>query len=373
MIKRDIQGKVEKSLFRGKIVVIYGARQVGKTTMVKAIQKKYKESAYFNCDEPSVRRALTNKTSKELASFIGKHKLIILDEAQRVSDIGLTLKLLIDTYPEIQVLATGSSSFDLANKVIEPLTGRKYEFYLYPFSVNETMSFLSQHDWDYALEQRLIYGMYPNVMINDVEKETIVREIARSYVFKDILTFDKIRNSEALEKLLQALALQIGSEVSYNELADTVGINKDTVRDYIRILEQSFIIFRLRPFRRNVRTELRKLRKIYFYDLGIRNALINNLNPLNLRTDKGALWENFLITERLKYLSNNNLDRQTFFWRTQQREEIDYVESYADELEAYEFKWKDKKKVIAPKKWRDNYPNAKFQLITSKNYQKFLK
>lgn len=371
MIKRYIQTDVEKALFKGKVVILYGARQVGKTTLVKEIQKNTDDSIYFNCDEPYVRKALTDKSSKELCDFVGKHKLVILDEAQRVENIGITLKLLIDTYPEIQIIATGSSSFELANKIVEPLTGRKSEFHLYPFSVEEMLQITQKQEFDHDIATRMIFGSYPAVVVCDGNSKNTIKEIARSYVYKDILNFNNIRNPESLEKLLQALALQVGSEVSYNELASTVGIDKETVRDYIRILEQAFIIFRLRPFHRNLRTELKKLRKIYFFDNGLRNAIINNFNSIDLRNDTGILWENFLISERFKYLSNNKKDKQIFFWRTRKQQEIDYLEIEADIIDAFEFKWNNDK-IHVPKVFCEAYPNVDVQLINNKNYLKFV-
>ena len=363
MIKREIQSTIEKHLFKNKVVILYGARQVGKTTLVKEIAKKIDNSVYFNCEEPSVRSALIDKSSLELKNFIGNHTLVILDEAQSILNIGLILKLLVDTYPEVQILATGSSSFDLANEVVEPLTGRKFEFHLHPISISELVRHNSRHEVQHSLNSRLIYGMYPEVLSGDENAEYRLKEIARSYVYKDILKLDKIRNTDALDKLLKALALQIGSEVSYNELANIVGIDKETVQRYIKILEQAFIIFRLKPYHKNIRTELRKLRKIYFVDVGIRNALIENLNPIDLRNDVGALWENFLISERMKYLTNNNKDAQMYFWRTQAQQELDYIEVENNVMSAFEFKWSDKRKLHIPKAFKDAYPSITVDLI----------
>ncbi|MCG2686606.1 ATP-binding protein [Candidatus Parcubacteria bacterium] len=372
MIPRTIQKNIEKSLFKGKIVVIYGARQVGKTTLVQEIIKKYPNDAnYFNCDETDVRQALADKTSTELKSFLGNKKLIILDEAQRVINIGLTLKLMIDNFPQIQIIATGSSSFELSNKVVEPLTGRKYEFYLYPFSVAELKGFYSDLEINRLLEQRIIFGMYPEIVTSNDEIKNKLKILAGSYLYKDILVFDKIKHSEAINKLLQGLALQIGNEVSYNELAQTAGINKKTVETYMQILEKAFIIFRLNPFSRNLRNELKKLRKVYFYDIGIRNALINNFNSLNLRQDVGALWENFMISERMKYNQNNNKNANIYFWRTQDGKEIDYLEDTSGKLTGFEFKW-GKDKLRTPKIFLETYTGAKVELINKENYQRFV-
>lgn len=370
IIKRKIQDLVEKSLFKGKVVIVYGARQVGKTTMVREIQKKYPtDSVYLNCDEPDIRNAFSEKTSTEIKAFLGNKKLVILDEAQRVLNIGLTLKLIVDNFPDMQIIATGSSSFDLSNKISEPLTGRSYEFHLYPFSLEEIKQAYSDLEIDRILDQRIVFGMYPEIIFSGVEAGRKLKSLARSYLFKDIFEFQKIKNSEAVEKLLSALALQIGNEVSYNELAQTVGIDKNTVAHYIQILEKAFIIFRLPPFSRNLRNELKKLRKIYFFDTGVRNAIINNLNPLELRQDIGALWENFIISEKIKSNANNGFDKKNYFWRTREGREIDYLEDFAGKLDGFEIKWKEEKFRI-PKAFAESYPESKIELVNRKNYQK---
>jgi hypothetical protein len=372
LIARSIQKSLEKALFKGKVVVLYGARQVGKTTLVKTVMEKHKtDSLYLNCDEPDVREALTDKTSTELKSFIGSRRLVILDEAQRVRNIGITLKLIVDNVPETQVVATGSSSFELSGKVSEPLTGRKIEFFLFPFSVAELLQMYSPVEMNRLLEERLIFGMYPGVIVAGADKEQRVRELATSYSYKDVLAYQDIRNPELLEKLLQALALQIGSEVSYTELAELVGANKITVENYIRILEQAYIIFRVGPFSRNIRNELKKKRKIYFHDLGLRNALINNLNRIALRQDVGALWENFMVSERMKRNSNLGISASTYFWRTRSGKEIDYVEDSAGKLSGYEFKWQ-KRNYIAPKEFMTGYPGSSIALIHRYNYLEIL-
>lgn len=374
LITRIIQEKVEKALFKGKIVIIYGPRQVGKTTIVKQIKEKYSDdTAYFNCDEPDIRESLTNKTSTELREFLNldRKKLIVLDEAQRVKNIGITLKLIVDNFPEIQVIATGSSSFDLANEISEPLTGRKNEFFLYPFSLEELGQIYSEIEMDRLLENRMIFGMYPEIILNKDDLEKSLKSLVQSYLYKDVLQYQNIKNPEILGKLLQALALQVGNEVSYNELASTVGVDKNTIASYIQILEKAFIIFRLNPYSRNLRSEIKKLRKIYFYDNGVRNALINNLNPLNLRQDQGALWENFILSERVKYNNNNALDKNLYFWRTKQKQEIDFLEESNGALSAFELKWQ-KDKFNIPKAFSDAYPGVKVDLVNRKNYRKFV-
>jgi len=372
IIKRDIHDTVKSKLFKGRAVIIYGARQVGKTTFIKSIQEEFiKDSTYLNCDEPDITESLTNRSSTELKALIGKSRLVLIDEAQRVKNIGITLKLIIDNYPDIQVIATGSSSFELSNEISEPLTGRKYEFYMYPFSFNELKQLYSNTEINRLLDTMIIKGMYPDVIINSEESDDILNDITKSYLFKDVLKFQNIRNPELLGKLLQALALQIGNEVSYRELAELLNIDKNTVANYINILEKAFVIFRLNPFNKNLRNEIKKFRKIYFVDTGIRNAVIKNLNPLSLRQDTGNLWENFLISERIKYLSNSGQRKNLYFWRTHQNSEVDLIEEDAGKMYGYEIKIKSQK-YKAPSIFKDAYPEAEVKLISMENYMDFL-
>lgn len=372
VIKRAIQLQIKEKMFKGKIIIIYGARQVGKTTLLFEIQKEYlNDSIYFNCDEPDIRNSLTDATSTQLKILIGEKKVVFIDEAQRVRNIGLTLKLLVDNYPQIQVIATGSSSFDLSNKIVEPLTGRKYEFLLYPFSLVEMKTIYNDLEVRRLIERRVLYGMYPNVVLNEPEAENTIREITKSYLYKDILQFEQIKNPEILEKLLQALALQIGNLVSYNELSSLIGINKKTVARYIDLLEKAFVIFMLRPYSRNLRKELSKLRKIYFFDTGVRNALINNFNQFQLRADVGSLWENFLISERIKLNNNHGINTNIYFWRTHQKQEIDYLEEKQGKLSAFELKWSSRK-ITKPKTFFQAYPQSTFELVSQENYQGFV-
>lgn len=371
-IRRAIEGRIEHSLGRGKAVVVYGARRVGKTTLVQTIEKRRSEpSRYLNCDEPDVRRALTGATSTAMKAFIGDAKLVILDEAQRVQDIGLTIKLLVDTYPAMQVIATGSSSFELSNRIREPLTGRAYEFQLHPFSVGELMAETSWNEQHRLLERRLVFGMYPEIVLRPDEAAQTLRTIAGNTLYRDALEYGGIRHSDVLERLVQALALQIGHEVSYNELASLVGVEKRTVARYVRLLEQAFVVFRLGPFSRNLRNELKRFRKIYFYDTGIRNAIINNFNPLHLRQDVGQLWENWLVMERLKRNQNDGRSPSTYFWRTQSQQELDYLEAEGGRIAAYEFKWKGKT-VRVPSAFREGYPHAEVSCVTHEAYREFV-
>src|SRR6266498_4187278 len=347
LIQRRVESDLEKELFRGKLLILYGARRVGKTTLVMDILKKH-GGRYLNCDEPDIRSALTHKTSTELATFFQGSNLIVIDEAQRVRDIGLTLKLAADNLTDLQIIATGSSSLDLSNKIKEPLTGRASEFFLPPFSVTEINK--NRLEAERLLETRLRYGLYPEVVTEPDKAEDLLRAIHRNYLYKDALEFAGLKNPEAVEKLVSALALQIGQEVSYTELANLVGVDQKTISTYVRLLELSFIIFRLAPLSRNLRKEISKSRKIYFWDLGIRNASINNFNPLALRNDVGQLWENFLVMERVKKDLTDRRFTNKYFWRTWDKQEVDYVEEEGGHFQAFEIKW-NKTKKYPPKAW----------------------
>lgn len=372
VIRRTIQDAIEQSLFKGKAVIIYGARQVGKTTLIMALQRATDvPSIYLNCDEPDVRRALSDKTSTELKMLIGNKRLVLIDEAQRVSTIGLTIKLLTDTAPDIQVIATGSSAFELSSRIEEPLTGRKREFRLYPFSLIELRQIYSPLEIKRIVERCMVFGLYPEIVNSPDAAGTALREIARSCLYKDILTFHQIRNAEALERLVQSVALQAGSEVSFNELAQQVGVDKKTVESYLRILEQSFIIFRLGSFSRNLRNELKKSRKIYFVDTGVRNAVINNLNPPELRSDIGGLWKNFVVAERMKRNHNEQIFPNTYFWRSHQRQEIDYLEELNGEMHGYEIKWHGSR-IKVPAGFMAAYPDCPVTLINRENVTAFV-
>jgi uncharacterized protein len=374
MVPRLIKTSIESHFFEKRALILYGARQVGKTTLVKAIQRDFEGSSlYLNCDEPDVRADLTKASSTVLKSIFGSAELVIIDEAQRVPDIGLTLKLAVDSLPEKQVLATGSSSFELANQTSEPLTGRKFEFYLYPLALEEMALASSEREVQRLLDTYLIHGLYPAVVTAGKNRAgEILRELSGSYLYQDVLAWKDIRKPELLDKLLQALALQIGSEVSMAELGSLLGVDKATIENYLTVLEQAFVIFRLPPFSRNLRNELKRMRKIYFWDIGIRNALINNLNPVELRTDLGGLWENFVIAERLKALGNARLDRRSYFWRSHQQQEIDYLEEGDGHLLAAEIKRRPGRGRI-PKAFTEAYPNAFTRLVNPDNLQGFLK
>ncbi|MGL5890166.1 MAG: ATP-binding protein [Bacteroidia bacterium] len=370
MIIREIQPKIESKIGKGKAILIVGPRQVGKTTLIQNILKD-KEHLFLDGDDPTVRNLLTNPNTEQLKSIIGKNKIVFIDEAQRIENIGITLKIMTDQFKNVQLLVSGSSAFELNNKINEPLTGRKWEYQLFPVSWKEFERHIGFVKATQQLEMRLIYGMYPDVLNQTNEAFEVLKELANSYLYKDILAFGKIRKPEILEKLLQALALQMGSEVSYNELSQLLGIDKNTVSTYIDILEKTYVIFKLKSFSRNLRNEIKTNQKIYFYDNGIRNMIIGNFNALELRQDKGALWENFLISERIKNNSYQNSLAQSYFWRTLQQQEIDYVEELDGKITAFEIKWNTKAKVKTPKIFNETY-NAKTEIINQENFRNFV-
>ncbi|MFA7252376.1 MAG: ATP-binding protein [Candidatus Paceibacterota bacterium] len=374
MIVRILENQIKEALFKGKIIVLYGARQVGKTTILKKIAQENKDQSMFlNCDELDVRQALTDKTSIELKRYLGDKKLILIDEAQRIRDIGLTLKLLIDTYPEIQVIASGSSSFDLANKVNEPLTGRKTEFFLFPISLNELRASHNEIEMDSLINHLLIRGSYPKVITSESNTlaETTINEITGSYLYKDILQFEGLKKPDLIEKLLQALAFQLGQEVSFTELSRLLNTNRKTIEKYVSLLEKAFVIFRLNPLSRNLRKEIGKNKKIYFYDLGVRNSIIQNFNEVGIRNDLGALWENFMVVERMKKNYYGNNKPNIFFWRTYDQKEIDYIEESGGKMSGFEFKWSDQK-WKKPLGFLESYQDSTATLITKKNYTDFV-
>ena len=373
MIHRIAIKEFEKFLFKGKAILIYGARQVGKTTLTKQLLKKRKEAILaISGDEPDIREIFKNITSTQLKQYIGKHKILFIDEAQRIENIGLTLKLIVDHIAEVQVIATGSSTFELADKTSETLTGRKYLIQLYPISFEEMVLHTNLIEEKRNLEQRLIFGYYPEIVTKPYENKQLLTLLADSYLYKDILLLDNIKIPKLLEKILKALALQVGNQVSYSEIANLVSADKKTVEKYIDLLEKTFVIFTLPAFSRNVRNEIRKSRKIFFYDNGIRNALIGNFNTIHNRTDIGALWENFIISERIKFLNNHNIKKDFYFWRTTQQQEIDFIEEDSNGLTAYEFKWNKNKKPKFSKTFSKAYANANFQVINAENFIDFL-
>lgn len=373
LIKRIVYEQVIKNLFKGKAIIITGPRQVGKTTLLQAVMKESESKVlYLNCDEPDIRPMLENASSTSLKALIGNNSLILIDEAQRVKNIGLTLKLLVDNFKEIQVIATGSSALELANEINEPLTGRKREYHLYPFSTAEMTAETSVLQETRLLEQRMIYGFYPDIVNSPAEAQTNLLDLGNNYLYKDVLSLQDVRKPALLERLLIALALQIGSEISYTEIGQTIGTDNKTIDRYVELLEKCFVVFQLGAFSRNLRNEIKKGKKIYFYDNGIRNAIIKNFSPLSLRQDTGALWENFLVSERKKANHYTNHYVNSYFWRTHQQQEIDMVEEAGGKLYAWEFKWNENAKVKIPASFLEAYPGSVTGGVNRQNYIDFL-
>ena len=373
MINRLISQSVAADFFQGKIIAVLGPRQVGKTTLLTQLSIPREETLWLNCDNIDDCQALEQQTTTELQQLVGNKRYVVIDEAQRVKNIGLTLKMMADTFRDkVQVIVTGSSSLELSKQINEPATGRIYEYRLYPLSLAELSQHTSAREEQRLLEQRLIYGCYPEVVTHPDKAKRILTTIANNYLYKDLLSYKGIRKPEILARLLQALAMQVGEQVSYNELSRLLGIDRATVENYIDLLEKCFVIFRLSSYSGNLRTELRHNRKIYCYDNGIRNAIISNFAPVNLRTDAGALWENMMLSERVKHNAYCQSYAQIYFWRTQAQAEIDFVEIEDGGMQAYEFKFNPHKMPRVPKAFQDTYPNASFQVITPDNYQSFV-
>ncbi len=371
MYQRTIENIIKNKIGKGKAIIIVGARQVGKTTLVKSLLKE-SDYLFLDADDPSTRKLMTSPNTEQIRSILGENKIVFIDEAQRIEGIGLTLKIITDQFSAVQLFVSGSSSFDLGNQLNEPLTGRKWEYELFPISWEEFEKKEGYVKAEQQLENRLLYGMYPEVLNNKGNEREVLKNLASSYLYRDILAFSEIRKPEILDNLLLALALQVGNEVNYNELARTIGVNKITIQKYISILEKAYIVFRLNSFSRNLRNEIKKNRKIYFYDNGIRNMIIGSFNPLSLRTDVGALWENFLISERKKQNTYKNTFVRMYFWRTKQQQEVDYVEEKEGKIYGFEFKWKGKSKIKLPDTFVKTY-NAKTMIVDSSNFRDFVK
>lgn len=373
LIKRNIEDGIRGRLFTGKAIVIMGARQVGKTTLLKQLFAEANDDVYWlSGDDQDVRDLFENVTATRLRAHFGHHRVVIIDEAQRISDVGIKLKLIVDQIPDVQLVATGSSSFELANRINEPLTGRKWEYRMFPLSFAELISNTSLLEEKRMLPHRLVYGSYPDVVNRPGDEVAVLRSLLDGYLYKDILEFDKIHKPEKLTKLLQAIAYQVGSEVSYNELSQVCGLDPKTVANYITILEQAYVIFRLGTFSRNLRNELKSSRKLFFYDNGIRNALIGNFTQIENRTDVGALFENYMVSERLKLKEYSGDYANSWFWRTTAQQELDYLEEKDGKLDAYEFKWSPRRRASLPLSFRNAYPQARFTVITRDNIEDFL-
>jgi len=367
---RIIKETINSKIGSGKAIILVGARQVGKTTLIKEILENRKY-LFLNADNPTVRRIMDLPNLEQLKNIIGDNKIVFIDEAQRINQIGLTVKLIVDELKDVQIIISGSSSFDLGNSLNEPLTGRKWEYELFPICWEEWEEKEGFLKTEQLLEHRLLYGFYPDVINSPGSERTVLKNLVNSYLYRDILEFSNIKKSEYLENLIRALALQVGSEVNYNELSRTIGLNKNTIQRYIEILEKGYVIFKLTSFSKNIRNEIKRNRKIYFYDNGLRNMVIENFNDISIREDKGQLWENFLVSERLKQNIYKDKLTKMYFWRTKQQQEIDFVEVDANKISAFEFKWKAKQNAKISKSFIDAY-NPNISIIDRDNFREFV-
>lgn len=372
MISRTLASKISEVLNKGKAIIVLGARQVGKTTLLQMLFDNNPDVIWLSGDSPDIVALFESANAERLKLFFGNKKLVIIDEAQRIPEIGLRLKLITDHLNDVQLIATGSSSFELSNKLNEPLTGRKWEFMMFPFTFSEMVNHHGLLKERRTVNHRLLYGYYPDVVNNPGDEKKILKQLTDSYLYKDILMLDNIKKPEKLIKLLQALAFQVGNQVTYNELAQLCGLDSKTIEKYITLLEQAFVIFRLGSFSRNLRNELRFSRKIYFFDNGIRNAIISNFEIPENRADIGAIWENFLVSERFKLKAYTDSWANSWFWRTTEQKEIDYIEESDGKLSAYEFKWNPKARLSISKSFSHAYPDASFQIIHRDNFEFFL-
>jgi uncharacterized protein len=373
MIQRALKDTIIAKLNDNKAIILLGPRQTGKSTLLKLIQAQLKQPiAWWNGDETDIRSLLEAPTSTKLKQLIGSNKTLVIDEAQRIENIGLCIKLITDNIKDVKVIATGSSAFELANKINEPLTGRKWEYHLYPFSFKEMVAHTSLQEEKRLLHHRLLYGYYPDIIVSPGNEQALLKQLANSYLYKDILTWERIQKPDKLEKLVQALAFQMAQMVSYNELGQLCGLNTETVEKYIHLLEKAFIVFRLPAFSRNLRNELKKSYKIYFYDNGLRNAVINQFNPVGLRNDTGQLWENWFISERMKFLNNSQQYVSRFFWRTLAQQEVDYIEDVNGAITAFECKWNPKAKGGLSRAFSNAYPAAATHIVHPENAEIFL-
>ena len=372
MIPRLLEQTIRGKLFKGKAIIITGPRQTGKTTLLKQVFGPMPDVRWLNGDEAAHRELLENPSTQTWRRLIGGAKILVLDEAQRIADIGIKLKLVTDQIPEVQLVVSGSSAFDISNQINEPLTGRKWHYHLFPLSYGEMQAHNGWLEERQHLSDRLIFGSYPDVINHPGEELEVLGQLAESLLYKDILMWDRIKKPEKLLKLLQALAYQVGNEVSFHELGQIVGLDNQTIENYLNLLEQTYIVFRLPPLSRNLRKELKSKRKVYFYDNGIRNALISQFQPVELRQDVGALWENWLISERKKWLQYHRVSANSFFWRTQDQQEIDYVEEREGKMWAHEFKWNPGVKVHFSKTFTQAYPEHELRLVHRDNFSDWL-
>lgn len=372
-LERDLKKNLLEKWNSGKVLIVIGPRQVGKTTLIRSLCEAEGNYLFVNGDDSEDRLLLENAGENKLRNIIGNHKTVFFDEAQRISNIGLVLKIIHNQIKDVRLVVSGSSALEIANEINEPLTGRKWEFNLFPFTWSELKKHFGYLQNAKNIPQYLIYGTYPEVITQPNDAENILKQISGSYLYKDLLQYQGIRKPEVLDKLLLALALQMGSEVNYNELSKTIGIDRATAEQYISLLEKAYVVFRVPPLSRNVRNEINTSRKIYFYDNGIRNAVIGNFKSLEFRQDVGELWENFMISERVKLLNYKGWYGRTYFWRTYQQQEIDWIEEIDGEFSAFEFKWNDKKaNKKFPKTFLDNYAPKRTTVVIPGNCDEFL-
>ena len=371
MIARTQQSEIDSYLFKGKAILVFGARQVGKTSLIRNTCKK-NSFLWLNGDEPDTQLLLENITSDRLKIIVGHHKILVIDEAQMIHNIGLLIKRMVDNFPEIQIIASGSSAFELADKTKESMVGRKEELQLFPLSFAEMTKENSFVEETRLINHRLVFGYYPEVVTHPGNEEKILNDLVEGFLYKDILNLEGVKKSSTLQRLVQMLAFRIGSEISTTSLANELGINRLTVEKYIDVLEKNFIVFSLKAFSKNQDNEIKKSRKVYFWDNGLRNRIIKNFNPIETRDDFGALWENFIISERLKKLSYENQYKDSFFWRNTQHAEIDYIEIKNNEIEAFEIKYNPNVKVKFSKSFTEKYQPKATKVIHKENFWEFL-
>jgi predicted AAA+ superfamily ATPase len=372
MFDRILRKRIDEHWSDDKVIICIGPRQVGKSTLLNKICKDNGDYLFINGDDPEYQLLLTDVGEKRLLQIIGNHKVVFIDEAQRIKNIGLTSKIIFDRIKDVKLILCGSSALEMANQLNEPLTGRKWEYNLWPISWSELIGRYGYLEAVLQLETRLVYGMYPEVISKPNNEQDILKQLASSYLYKDILNLQNIRKPEVLQNLLHALALQVGSEVNYNELAQLIRLDRKTVEEYIGLLEKIFIIFRLPALSRNQRNEISNGRKIYFYDIGMRNAIIGDFRPLAVRQDIGALWENFIISELKKKNSYEHLMYREYFWRTYQQQEIDYILEKNGQFFAYEIKWNKTQKVKFPVTFTQAYQNVETHIINRDNFTEYL-
>jgi uncharacterized protein len=361
----------------GKVTILYGPRQVGKTTLISdflALPETTSLQRFINADELVYREALASQDRQRLGELLGENQLLAIDEAQRVPNIGINLKILVDSFPQAAFIATGSASFELANQISEPLTGRTLTYYLYPVSYLEIRNTLGAFEAKSQLERWMIWGGYPAILVTEAVqlREKLLSELVGSYLYRDLLELEGLRRADKLVDLLRLLAFQIGNEVSLTELAANLALNRETVERYLDLLEKVFVIFKVRGFSRKLRKEISKTSRYYFYDNGVRNSLIQNFNPLQLRNDVGQLWENFLMVERRKAINYSGRTANSYFWRTYDQKEIDYIEESGGRLSGFEFKWKGEVRKAVRREFMETYPGSEVMTITPENFEAFV-